>query len=96
MIIVLIICRLVDFTAPTDNRVKIIESENRQILRPCQRTEKAVENEGQSWCAQNGPQELGEETGGTGNQWEILIHLDYSITEIGLNTEKSPGDLGPQ
>ena len=34
-----------------------------------------------------------EGTGGFGNQWKNQSHSDSSITENGLNTEKSPGDL---
>ena len=36
---------------------------------------------------------IGTETGGIGNQRKNRDHLDYSIVEIGQNTEKSPGDL---
>ena len=77
------ICCIVDFTVPVDQCGKIKESEkNRQILRPCQRTEKSVEHE----CQDNTNSEIfpkpGEETGGTGNQWEIKT-IVYSIAEIG-------------
>ena len=42
-----------------------------------------------SWCAWNSPQKFGEKTGGIGNQWKNRNPPDYSITEIGQNTEKS-------
>ena len=45
-----------------------------------------------SWCAQNGPQEPGERTGGTENQWENRNKPDLRTAETGLNTEKSHGD----
>ena len=38
-------------------------------------------------------QEHEEETEGIGNQNENQNHTDYSIAEISLNTQKSPGDL---
>ena len=41
----------------------------------------------------NGPQELWEGTGRIGNQGWNRDYLDYSIADIGQNTEKSPANL---
>ena len=54
-----------EFTVSADHRVKMKGCEKIKIQRPCQRTEKAVEHEGQgntnsSRCARNCPQELEE------------------------------------
>ena len=35
----------------------------------------------------------GKKTGGTGSQRRKRDHPDYRVIKIGLNTEKSPGDL---
>ena len=71
---------------------------DRQILRRCRRTRKAVGHVGDgdtnsNSCAWYRPQDLGEMTGGLGNQRNFRDHLDKSIAEIGQNTEKSSGDL---
>ena len=46
-----------------------------------------------SLCVQNSSQEPEERTGGIGNQRKNRDYPDYSIAEIGQNTQKSPGDL---
>ena len=46
-----------------------------------------------NWCERNNPQRLGKETERVGNWRTCQDHLNYSITKIGQNTEKSPGDL---
>ena len=55
-------------------------------------TNKAVEHEGDgdincSWCAWNGPNRLGEWTGG--NKRKNHAHLDYNVALIDRNTQKS-------
>ena len=45
------------------------------------------------WCTWNNPQKISKGTGRRGNKRTSRDHLDYSIIKIGLNTEKSPGDL---
>ena len=46
-----------------------------------------------NWRARYGHQRTGIEIGGFGNKRTSGHHSDYSIVEIGQNTEKSPGDL---
>ena len=46
-----------------------------------------------SWCVWNGPQRVGEGSERIKNQWKKQDHPDYYISEIGQNTEKSPGNL---
>ena len=70
----------------------------RLVLRPCQRTKKAVKHEGDSdtkcnWTAWNRPQRLGKGTGRVGNQKTNRDHSNYCIAEISHNTEKSPRGL---
>ena len=43
-----------------------------------------------NWCAWNNAQKLDK---GARNQRMSREHLNYTIVEIGQNTEKSPGDL---
>ena len=45
------------------------------------------------WCFWNNPQRIDIGTGRVGNQRVSGNHQDYSIINIGQNTEKSPGDL---
>ena len=45
------------------------------------------------WYTCNNPQRIGKGTKRLRTQRTSRYHLDYSITKIGLNTEKSPGDL---
>ena len=61
---------IMDFAIPADHPVKIKKKKRkkRQLLRPCQRTEKAVEHETDgdtncNWCTWNGPQRIGKRTG---------------------------------
>ena len=70
----------------------------RQVLRLCQRTKTAVKHEGDgdincNWCAWNGPQKPGKGIERDGNSRTNRDHLNYSIVEIGQNTENTPGDL---
>ena len=44
-----------------------------------------------NWYTWNDPQRIVKETGRLGNK--IVGNPNYSIIMIGLNTEKSPGDL---
>ena len=66
-------CHLVEFPVSADYRVKINESEKDiQILRSCQRAEKAVEHKGDcdtncSCCRWNGFEGPGKDTGGNGD-----------------------------
>ena len=46
-----------------------------------------------NWCAWCSQQRFGTGTGGLKNKRTSGDYLNYSIIEIGQNTEKSPGDL---
>ena len=68
------------------------------VLRPCQRTKKAVEHEGNGDTNCNlhacyGLQKLGRGTERIGNQRTNWEQPKYRIVEIGQHTEMSPGDL---
>ena len=80
---------------PSENQRKRKE---RQAIRPCQRTEKAIKPEGDSdtnlnWCAWNNPQILGKWAWRGGNRGTSRVNPNYSIVKISQNTEKSPGEL---
>ena len=71
----------------------------RQVLRFCHRTEKAIEHEGDcntscNWCAFNDPHRLCKAAArGDGNRRSSGDHSNYNIVKVGQNTEKSPGNL---
>ena len=46
-----------------------------------------------NWCAWYSHQKIGTRTEGLGNKSTSEDHPNYSIIDIGLNTEKSSGDL---
>ena len=83
-----------DFAVPVDHRVKNQRKrKERQLLRSFQRTKKAVEHASNgdssgNWRALNDPRRKK-----IGNQRSNRDHHNYSIVEIGQNTEKSTGDL---
>ena len=57
-----------------------------------------MEHEGDSntncnWCSWNDPQRLSKRGGGAGNRRMSRDNPNYSVVEVGQNTEKSPGDL---
>ena len=82
-----------------DHRVKIKENEKRdKYFDHARELNKAMEHEcngdtNYNKCTRNGPPKLGKRTGKAGNQMTGRDHPHYSITKIGQNTEKSPGDL---
>ena len=70
----------------------------RQALRSCQRTKKAMEHEGISntscnWCTQNNLKRLGKGAGRVGNQRTSRNHPNYRNVKIGQNSEMGSGDL---
>ena len=78
-----------DFAVPVNHRVKNQKKRNeRQIFRSCQRTEEAVEHEGDSdtsceWRFWNVPQRLGKWTRRIGYLRTNRGYPDYSILKIG-------------
>ena len=79
----------------TENQRK---RKQRQPLRPCQRTKKAMERKGEgdttcNWWTWHILKKAWKEAGKVGNLRTNWDHPDYNIIIIGLNREKSPGDL---
>ena len=46
-----------------------------------------------NWCSWHCHQKIGKRTGGHGNEMTKGVHPNYSIVELGQNTDKSHGDL---
>ena len=92
-------CRIVDFVVPADNRVKLIESENKRIsTTTLLGIEKTVKHESDgdtncNWCSWYSYQRIGTGTGGLRNNRTIGEYSNYCIVTIGHNTEKRRGDL---
>ena len=91
-------CRIVDFAVPADNWIKIKESEKRDKYQDLARGLKNLWNMkvtviliviGTLGIILK---RIGEVTGTLGNKRTSGDHPDH-IIKIGLNTEKSPGDL---
>ena len=88
-----------DFAVPADHRVKLKESEKRDChLNLAWELKKTMEHESDvdincNSRALHGHQRIGKGTGGFGNKRTSGDLANYSILEIGQNTEKSPGDL---
>ena len=88
-----------DFTVPAHHWVKLKESEKiDKYLDLARELKKIVEYESESdsycnWRAHYSHQGTGTWTGGLGNKRTSGDNPNYSIVEMGLNTEKSPGDL---
>ena len=88
-------CRIVDFAVLADHRVKSKESKKNDKFLDLVRElkKKTVEHESDgdtncNWCSwiSTGPW-------GLGNNRKSGDHPNFSIIQIGQNTEKSPGDL---
>ena len=90
-------CRNVDFAVPADHRVKLKENEKMdKYLDLARELKKTVEHESDdytncNWCSWYSRQRIGTGTGG--NNRTSCSHPNYSIIEIGQNTEKTSGDL---
>ena len=90
---------IVDFAIPADPRIKLKESEKKdKYLAPCLGIEKTTEHESDNytnrdWCFWYSHQSIIKGAKGLGNKKTSGNHPNYSIIEIGQNTEKSPGDL---
>ena len=91
--------RIVDFAVPVDRRVNLKESEKNDKYQDfAKELKKIVEHESDgytncNWCSWYSHERIGFRTGGLGNKRRDGVHPNYSIIEIGQNTEKSPGDL---
>ena len=80
-------------------RVKLKESEKKnKYLDLARGLKKTVLHESDvytnyNWCSSNSHQRISKRTRGLENNRTSGEHPNYYITEIGENTEKSPGDL---
>ena len=87
-----------NFAVSADHRVKLKEREKRISTSTSQGNRKTVEHESDdytncNWGSWYSHQRIGKRTGGPGNNGMNGDHPNYSIIEIGQNTEKSPVDL---
>ena len=89
-----------DFAVPVDYRIELKECEMRDeycnLVRELKK--KPVEYESDNytiynWCSGYSHQMIGTRTGALSNNGMGGDCRNYSIVEIGQNTEKSPGDL---
>ena len=89
-----------DFAVPANHRVELKEDEkeDKYLNLAREMKKKTVEHETEgntncNWCSWYSYQRIGTRTGELGNKRTSGDHLSYSISEIGQNTEKSPGNL---
>ena len=91
------ICRLVYFGVPLYNKVK--KKRNDKYLDLARELKKKLRNMGVTLiliiigALGTVPKGLEKRLRGIGNQRKNQYHPDYSIAEIGQNTEKCPGNL---
>ena len=92
-------CKIVDFAVPVDHRVKLKENEKKnKYLDLARDFTKTVKHESNVyinyfWWSWYSHRRIIKVTGGLGNKRRSGDHSNYTIIEIGQNTEKSPGDL---
>ena len=88
-----------DFSVPTDHEVKLKESEKKDKYMDLARELKTTmeyEGDGDTNCcegARYSHQRTDKDTRGLGNLGTSEDYPNYSIVEIGQNTEESPWDL---
>ena len=93
------ICQVVDFVVSADHKVKLKESEKKHKYRDfAEELKKTMEQESDrdtncNWCSWYSHQRIVTRTGRFGNKRTSGNYPNYSIVEIGPNTEKSPGDM---
>ena len=102
IIIIIIICKIVDFAVPADHRIKLKECEKKDKyfdhVRELKKKKQTMEPEGDNytncnWCFGHSNQRITKGTGGVGSGWTNGDHPNNNIIENGQNTEKSLGDL---
>ena len=92
-------CQIVDYAVPADHRVRLKESEKKDKYQDfAWELKETMENESNgdiicSWCSWYSYQMISTGTGEYGNKKTSGDHPNDSVIKIGLNTEKSPGDL---
>ena len=88
-----------DLCVPAEQKAKLKEGEKKdKYLDLTKELKKKLEHEidGESncnWCTWYNHLRIGTGTRGLGNKRTSGNYPNYSIVEIGQNTEKSPGDL---
>ena len=91
-------CRIGNFAVPADYKVNLKENEKRdEYIEPSRELKKSIEHEDVSdtncdGCIWNNPKRIAKSPGRLGNR-TCGDYTDYSIINIGQNTEKCPGDL---
>ena len=93
-------CQIVDFAVPADYRVKPKESEKRDMYVHLTRELKKNPTEHESDSSNNwnlrawySHQRISTWNGELENKRKSADHPNYSVIEVGQNTEKSPGNL---
>ena len=91
-------CRIVKVAVPAEHRVKLKDSEKRDMYLDLARELKKLWNMKATVIPINisalvSHQRIGTGTGRLGNKRTSGDHPNYRIVEIGQNTKKSPGDL---
>ena len=88
-------CRVVGFAVSTDFRVKFKKSEKRdKFIDLARELKKTKEHDTKcNWCSWYSHLRIGTRTGRFGNKRTSGDHPNHSILKIGLNNNKSPGDL---
>ena len=89
-------CQIVDFSVPSDHRVKLKKSEkkdkNLDLARELKK-KKTLWNISCNQCSWYSHQRIRKKSGRIGNKSMSGEHSNYSTVKMGQNTEKSPGDL---
>ena len=82
-----------DFSVPADHRVKLKENEKRdKYLDLARELKKTVKHEGDTncnWCTWNDLQGLSKRAGRVRNRRMSGDYPNYSIVEVGQNTEET-------
>ena len=93
------ICKIVDFSVPVDHRIKLKESEKKNIyLYLARELKKTMEHERDDyincdWCFWHSKYRIIKRPRGLGSWRTSEDHSNESIIENSQNTGKSPGDL---
>ena len=91
-------CKIGDFVGPVDHSVKLKKMKRMINTLTLPGNYKSVEHESDvyincNWCSWYSYWRIIKETGGIGNKRTSGDRPDNYITDVGQNTEKSPGDL---
>ena len=85
---------MVDFAQPVDHRMKINDKKKLDKYLDLTGEHGGDGDINGNLCNWNYSQRLVKVAGGVRNQRTSAHHTNYSIVEVGQNTERCPGDLG--